>query len=237
MRAGAPTAKGLRAFDRVAGRFQRQLQARYGDESADAILAGTRTELERLIPDLPDIGGRANMFAPIITVNGWIIALYRAMRAHGKTAEETIAVCYGVSDVFFAAWPRWILPVVRWLLFSRASLWYLRRQAARSQRRQYPEDFVYRVVTEDGPAPVYALEFTECAVNKLYDAQNVPELKPYCNFFDVTYSRHLGLGIDADHTIGLGCETCTLAFQPGRETRIPAPLTNIIRTDSPHRPG
>ena len=70
-----------------------------------------------------------------------------------------------------------------------------------------------------------SLVFDECAVNKFYDAQGVEELKPYCNFFDVTYSRLMGMGVDATQTIGLGCEKCTLCYKHGRETVVPPAWT------------
>ena len=70
--------------------------------------------------------------------------------------------------------------------------------------------------------------FDECAVNKWYDVQNVPELKPYCNFGDVTYSRLMGMGVDASQTIGLGCDQCVLSYTLGRETIIPKNLEGII---------
>ena len=39
-----------------------------------------------------------------------------------------------------------------------------------------------------------------------------------CNFFDVTYSRLMGMGLDASETIGLGCPQCKLRFAHGRAT-------------------
>lgn len=73
----------------------------------------------------------------------------------------------------------------------------------------------------------WALEFSECAVNKFYEAQGIDELKPYCNFFDVTYSKYLNMGIDANMTIGVGCSTCKLKYTRGRET-IPDPLRGLL---------
>ena len=73
-----------------------------------------------------------------------------------------------------------------------------------------------------------SLIFSECAVNKLYEAQGVEELKPYCNFFDVTYSRLMDMGCDATETIGQGCDKCALRYQHGRETEIPAPLEGVL---------
>jgi len=33
-----------------------------------------------------------------------------------------------------------------------------------------------------------------------YKEQGVEELKPYCNFFDVKYSKYLHMGIDAHYS-------------------------------------
>ncbi len=81
---------------------------------------------------------------------------------------------------------------------------------------------------ERGDGGEVSLVFDECAVNKWYDAQDVPELKPYCNFFDVTYSRLMGMGIDASETIGQGCDQCALRFKHKRETVIPKNLDGVI---------
>jgi hypothetical protein len=72
------------------------------------------------------------------------------------------------------------------LAFSWPVRRHLKRAAERSQLRRYPQDFVWEVrEQEDG----VALVFEECAVHKLYEQLDVKELGPYCNFFDVTYSR------------------------------------------------
>ncbi len=69
-----------------------------------------------------------------------------------------------------------------------------------------------------------------------------PELRvghganPYCSFFDVTYSRLMGLGLDAHETIGLGCSRCALRFKRGRETEVP-PSRDPILAPSPAGPG
>jgi len=80
----------------------------------------------------------------------------------------------------------------------------------------------------EGNGDDWALIFDECAVNKFYEAQGVEDLGPYCNFFDVTYSRLMDMGIDARETIGLGCETCRMRFKRGRETLIPDTLRGVL---------
>ena len=209
----------LRGFDRFSKRLKKSLTARYGDAFAIEVTAVTRTEFERIIPELPYIGGRKNYFTPVMLVNGWLVALYRAMKERGKSAEEVIAVCFEISDGFFRTFPSFVLRFGGKAAFSGFVKNALKKQAAMSQERRYSGDFVYNV--REGEDGEMTLEFSECAVNKFYEAQRVQELKPFCNFFDVAYSRVMNMGLDASETIGQGCRTCKLRYKHGRETVVP----------------
>lgn len=218
----------LKNFDRAFGRIQKLLAKTCGDDFAAAVTAETRREYERLIPALPYIGGSKNFYTPIIIVNGWIIALFRVMRARGKTAEETVKICVDVLDEMFRSRLRFLFPLMRWAAFSRFFRRMLKKQAAQSQRRLYPGDFVYTLEEGDGEPFDFAVVFSECAVNKLYEAQGVEELKPYCNFFDILSGHYAGLGVTADETIGLGCERCVLSYKRGGETKIVPSLATVM---------
>ncbi len=193
---------------------------------ADAVLADTRVEYARLLPEVPDIGGLGNVFQPVMMLNGWIVALHLAMKKQGKTAADAIRVCQVFSDELFRSLPPVVLRAIGWLLLSTPSRLYFEAQARRSQKKEIAEDFVWRL--DRGDDGEVSFVFDECAVNKWYDAQDVQELKPYCNFFDVTYSRLMGMGIDASETIGQGCEQCALRFKHKRETVIPKNLEGIV---------
>ena len=216
----------MRAFAWFVRRIQPLMARRWGAEFARVVIADVRDEYGRLAPQLPDIGGWRNVFTPVMVVNGWMVALHRAMARRGRTPQDTIAVCAELSDDVFRAVPTPVLRLVGRLAFTRPVQWVFERQAARSRRRAYPADFVYAVrVGDDGEL---ALVFEECAVNKFYAAQNVRELAPFCNFFDVTYSRLMGMGIDASQTIGLGCSTCELRYKHGRPTAVPPALREVL---------
>lgn len=217
----------LRGFDRAAGRIRRVLARHHDAAFADSLMVDARAEFESIIPEIPYIGGKRNLFSGVMIANGWIAALYRAMKARGCSAEDVARVGAEVGDDFFRSFPPWMLRLVGWLAFTRPVRWLLRRQAQRSQARRYPADFVYSLREGDGDD--LALVFEECAVNKFYDAYGLEDLKPYCNQFDVIYSRLMGMGLDARETIGLGCQTCRLRFKHGRETVIPPRLEGVLR--------
>ena len=203
----------------------------HGRDFADAVVEEARREYERVLPEVPDIGGLRNVFQPVMTVNGWMVALHRAMRARGKRADDTVRIFHLVFDRWLTGLPERALRAIGWLLLSAPMRWYFEAQARRSQKRRHTEDFVWRV--ERGADGEISFVFDECAVNKWYDSQDVRELAPYCNFADVTYSRLMGMGIDATETIGLGCDHCALRFKRGRETVVPPSLETIV----PDRPS
>ncbi len=216
----------LREFDRVAARAEPHLARHYDGAFAIEILADSRARFAGLIADLPYIGGGRNIFTKVMVVNGWILALLRSMQARGKTAEETVRICAETADEFFRSIPAPLRRLAGHAAFSAPAKRMFRKQAARSQERRYAEDFVYETIErEDGEL---VLEFSECAVNKFYGAQGVTELAPYCNFFDVAYSRLMNMGVDATETLGLGCERCRLRYKHGRETPIPERLVGVL---------
>ncbi len=223
---GARRRKLLRGFDRVSKRLTRCLGCRYDAPFVATVVPETRREFSQLIPQIPYIGGWRNCFSPVMVISGWMIALHRAMKARGKSAAEVIQICVDVAEDFFGSFPGRSLKLMGRMAFAPPVKHVLKQQARRSQKRRYAADFVYDF--REGNGEDFALEFEECAVNKFYEAQGAQELKPYCNFFDVTYSRFMEMGVNANETIGQGCRQCRLRFKQGRKTSVPEPLRSMI---------
>jgi hypothetical protein len=127
------------------------------------VIDDTRTEYERVRPEVPDIGGMRNVFQPVMMVNGWIVALHRGMSRRGKLPEDAIRVFQEVFDGWLQKLPVFVLKATGRLLLSAPLRWYFASQARRSRERRYAEDFVWRV--EQGPAGEISLVFDECAVH------------------------------------------------------------------------
>ena len=218
-----------RAFDFFLRSVHPVLIRHHGKTMADEVIAAAREEFQLVRTQVPDIGGARNAFQPVMTVNGWLASLHRAMSGRGKGAEDTIRVCQEAFEISLRKLPGFVLRAIGRMAMSGPARGYFERQARRSQQRRYAEDFVWRV--ERGADGEMSLVFDECAVNKWYDAQGLQELKPFCNFVDVTYSRLMGMGVDATQTIGLGCDQCSLRYKIGRETVIPKSLQGVIAAD------
>jgi hypothetical protein len=218
----------LRLFDFTFRPIWKKLAEYYGQEYAENIIDESRQNFLEIIPQMPYVGGMKNYYTPIIVVNGIIVAMFRAMRKTGKSAEDVMRIWAEVVDDLFRKIPGPLARLGGRVLLSKQTMKAFEKQTHISQERQYPEDWVYELLVGDGDKFDVGFEFSECAVIKFYDAMGVMELAPYCNFGDVTYSHYLGIGLDASETLGMGCDHCRMTFKKGGETLITPNLVDIL---------
>lgn len=93
----AQKSKLLRDFDKNEKYAGRILASHYGD-LADTIWKEARREYEALIPKIPYIGGRKNPTQTSLIRSTWALALFRALKNHGKTAEEAGKICCEMTE-------------------------------------------------------------------------------------------------------------------------------------------
>ena len=218
----------LKLFDFTFRPIRKKLAGYYVEAYAESIVEKTRQNFVEIIPQMPYVGGMKNYYTPIIVVNGFIVAMYRAMEETGKTAEDVMRIWAEVADELFRKIPGPIARLGGRMLLSKRTMKAFEKPTHISKERKYPEDWVYELLEGDGKEFDVGLEFSECAVIKFYDAMGVMELAPYCNFGDVTYSHYLGIGLDASATLGMSCDRCRMTFKKGCETVITANLVDIL---------
>ena len=113
--------RGFEFFLRSARVF---LVRRHGEAFAEEVIDAAREEYARVLPHVPDIGGARNVFQPVMTVNGWIASLHRAMSARGRGVEDTIRLCQEVFDAWLHKLPGFVLRAIGRLALSAPSRWY-----------------------------------------------------------------------------------------------------------------
>jgi hypothetical protein len=223
------TAEWLAEFDADAEHLRSFLADAYGQDEADAMLSQARERFVALIPQLPYIGGDENHLTGELVRAARCLAVYQAMQAHGKTAAEAGKVLYDAAAAQAAQ------PSPTTQLWTGQELMRRRRErAGRSQRRQYPADWVYTFVPGDGEAFDYGYDFTECAARKLYRAHGADELLPYYCFLDFAVSKAAGLGLRRTMTLAEGHAKCDHRFKRGRPTGQDWPPPCLRQTQMNH---
>ena len=219
-----------RFYRYMTAKVERILSPYYDDETIESIINDCAAQYDGVINRLPYIGGLRNFYTPIIIVNGWFVCTYKAMHEQGIEDDVIGYVISTATNELFDKVPGFIGRRFKGIVFSRFFRKFIRKQAEKSQKRKYPEDWLYTAeITKWGRRKEereIKLTFDECGVHKYYEQEKCEALKKYCNFCDPQYSIRYKLGLDANHTMAQGCKECVLAFNNKRETALP---DNIIQ--------
>lgn len=215
----------LRGFGKRFKPYRRELTLRFGAAAAERIETLAIREYGDILPLTPRFAGRFNLFNWVIGLNATIVALRRAMRAEGHSAEATARVLFSVADAEHRSIPGLLRWLARKLFFSRLFLWFAQRSA--DGVRHHPEGWKIDYRRASGGDDWY-FECTDCGVVKYMHKHDVGELAPYCNYVDYIQSRALGLGLRQSGCIGSGDSCCREDFSQGRETLTPANLVSIV---------
>ena len=214
----------LALLDDHAAAWKPFIVSHYGHAFAETILAETREHVIALIRVIPYIGGDANPMTRHLIGATPSLALYKAMRAHGGTAEETGRIIYDAVVQRFGQLP-----------FSPAeppSSEFIRRkqeEAKQSQERRYPGDWVWDLIEGDGITFDYGYDFYECGVQKYYHDQDADEFLPYFCFLDFITVRASGQKLIRTTTLAEGGEKCDFRLRVAAEgDEWPPPFPNTL---------
>ena len=201
--------------------YRKEFAKAYGKEEGEAIARETLQGFEVLLPDLPYIGGDENPNTrPLYMTAAWL-AMYRSLQARGASVEEAARLIYLGTASFFDSVPtRWLM---RWQgrrMFRQKRLDQRRHAATISQRRRYPDDWVFEAVEGDGRDFVFGVDYTECGVVKYLAREGAPELAPYLCWIDYPQFAAMRLRLDRTETIAQGGQRCDFRLGRGQPVQV-----------------
>jgi hypothetical protein len=201
--------------------YRKLLVETYGQEEGEAIKRDTLQRFEKLLPEVPYIGGDENRYTRNLCLTAAMLALYRSLQSRGATVEEAARVIYVGSANFFNSFPtRWLM---RWQgrrMLGRKRREQLTRSAAISQQRRYPDDWVYEVIDGDGQSFEMGMDFTECGIVKYLEREGAPELAPYFCWVDYPQFAAMGLRLERTETIAQGGQRCDFRVSRGQPVQV-----------------
>jgi hypothetical protein len=216
-------AKILKNFDKASKAVKHMRKAAaaiHGDEFADEIVSETILEFEALVPEIPYIGGKKNRLSSEALIPSIAcVALYRVLKKRGKTVEDAGEIIDGIIQSQFDSMPGWLIYLVGRYRSSKLYIRKMEKQAAISQERRYPGDWVFSIVDGDGKEFDYGIDFTECGVCKFFSTHDAEELIPYMCAVDFPVSKALNTGLVRTTTLAEGADKCNFRFKREREVQ------------------
>lgn len=176
------------------------------------IATEARCEFERLIPQIPYIGGKHNPLTDTLEQMTSLLALYRVLKARGMAVEKIGELVQQMAAAQVNQFPSLARHMIGRLYMTH--FWRRRTQqrALDSQRREYEGNFVYEVVEGDGTSFEWGVNYVECGVVKFFRQQAADEFTPYMCLIDNLMFPAMGVQLERRGTIANGCTHCDFRF-------------------------
>jgi hypothetical protein len=189
------------------------IQEKYGKVLAETAVIQSAIEFEKLIPQIPYIGGESNSMTDTLVQMTSLLALYRALKREGKPVAEIGDLFYEIAQAQVNRFPQWLRHLIGRFYLSRWNFKRLQGKAAVSQQRQYPGDFVIELVPANNSHTLQGINYLECGVVKFFAQQGAAELTPHMCRIDYLLFPAMGIQLNRTGTIAQGCTHCDFRFQ------------------------
>jgi hypothetical protein len=209
----------LKDFDKTVKHVKGVFQSHYDEDFTNTVIPEIRREYEDLIPQIPYIGNK-KPFTQWLLATAQFLAMYRVLKRHGKSLEETGRIGYETSEQMLNAYPKLLLRFLGRATFSKKRLKNAQIHAEESQKRKYPGDYVFKFVEGDSESFDFGIDYSECASHKFLAAQDALELAPYICATDILQSEKFGWGLTRTMSLAEGGEKCDFRFKKGGKTNI-----------------
>lgn len=200
-------------FDMIAGWVKEYLAARYEASKVDTWLSQSRLQYNQLIPELPYIGGDKNALNRILLLTSAYIPIVKVLKNEGiSTRENGQMIVMTASKGYEENIPWFVKWYIRWNYFSVRGKKAKKKAALLSQKKRYPEDWVFDYVEGDGLTFVYGITYSECALRKFWTSQNLKEYVPYLCICDYGIWKAIGVEVKRTKTLGNGATECDFRY-------------------------
>jgi len=202
----------LEQFDEVSESYRKSLITRFDEVKVDTWRAEARQQYEALIPQLPYVGGDKNRLTRVLLITSTFIPFLKILRNENVSTRKNGKMIFKLASDYYHG----IFAPVKWYLrwdYFRESTKQAREAAAKlSQLRRYPGDWVFEFVEGDGKSFDYGVNYTECALKKLWTIQGLEEFVPYLCLCDYALWRAIGMEVARTQTLANGGFYCDFRY-------------------------
>lgn len=208
----------LKAYDKTSKHTQRVLLQRFGQDKADEIIAQTRNELEKLLVDLPYVGGKENPLTSDLVESAMALALYRVLKPTGIETREIGEIIYKTLEGRAESYPRVLRRLFGWYNHSHFGQRSAKKRIIKLQKQQYSGNWVANWIEGVRDEFDFGVDYTECAICKFYEKMNASDLSPYICLADFVIANATYQGFKRTTTIAEGSDRCDFRWKKGLKT-------------------
>ena len=179
----------------------------------EQLLNETRIEFENSLPQLPYIGGDTNPLGDGFITASWCLPFFRSLEKEGLSLYEIAKISYEKMEYNVESKSADKKRNVRKFYFSPRMRLVEIQRAKETKSGKYPSDWVSEYVEGDGENFDFGIDFTECAICKLFKPHDALKYVPIFCLGDYASYRAFGIGFKRTQKIIFGAPMCDFRFK------------------------
>lgn len=220
----------LKEFDHTVSLMEDSLVKRYGTEFASNLKTDIRQEYEKLIPEIPYIQGvRGRSLNTFLLITVQELAVYKAMKKHGKPVGEVWELCHEALRLRVAEMPKWKRWLLKHFMFSSLVKKIMQKRAQKQEKGRFG-DFEIEYLIGKGDDFDFGVNYLQCGNLNFVKNHGGDEFAPYVCMSDIALSDALGWGLVRTQTLADGYLHCDFRFKKGEATRISSKTPEVQET-------
>jgi len=189
-----------------------------------------REEYERIIPEIPYIGGKKNIYTSMLVESVVTLPIMRILEKVGLSYRDIGKIIYDFFEIANNIRKRKLEKAGQNptdTYFHKTTINYLKVITEKSQKKQYPDDWVWEFVEGDGKTFDYGFNVSECGIHKVFKRLGAEKYVPFICLADFATANVYEFGFTRTQTLGNGAPICDHRFIKNGTTARTWPPDNL----------
>jgi len=187
------------------------LKQKFTEAEINEMFDQMKAEYEKIILEIPYIGGTKNSFTRLLIGGMSSLAMFRILEKEGYTHRDIGEFCYQFSDLQNMFRKKNLEKIGKdpaQYPFEVAYVEYAKKLCDTSNLKNYPDDWVADYVEGDGKTFEWGFNFHECGIHKVLKRLDAEKFTPFFCLTDFSEAHILGFGFSRTQSIGFGAPMC-----------------------------
>ncbi len=211
----------MKSFDERLVVVYKELCQKFDDKKSEELMSQMKTEFEKILPDIPYIGGQKNPLTLVLVKCMSDLTIFRTLEKQGFSFREIGEFHFNYVIAAHNLRKEALEKAGRnpsEYPFDPVYMDYQKKLTEETQMKLYPDDFVIDFVEGDGDSFEWGWDITECGIQKAYKKLGDEKYLPFICLGDHYEAEGLGFGFSRTQTLGFGAPLCTHRFLKNYKT-------------------
>lgn len=197
------------------------LKRKFNESKIDEMFSQMKLEYEKIIPEIPYIGGNKNPFSTLLVGGMSSLAMFRVLEKEGFTLRNIGEFYYEFRDIMNTIRKNNLEKIGKdpaQYPFESVYVDFAKKICDTSKLKNYPDDWVGDFVEGDGKTFEWGFNFHECGLHKVFKRLGAEKYVPFFCLADFSEANILGFGFSRTQTLGFGAPLCDHRYVKGYKT-------------------